>query len=296
MDQQLEGGGTITCSAPVVGTPRRLPWPGGGAALVSLANAHGVEFSMSIPRHACLFNFAGESHDHELTIDGQRVSHGKTNGSRINFCPAGQKYVGWGVRYRIEYLFTFMDPATLLASVGDALPAATTLRPAVGFNDSALWHLAHALRAECEHDGVTGPLYAETLGLALSMRLLQYQSGLGQAPARGRGGLAPWRLRRIIDYLGDNIAGSVALSDLAAIAELSPSHMARAFRTETGESPHRYHLRLRIERAKAMLSDSNLPLAEIALACGFPGQSHFTTMFRRATGITPGRFRERARI
>ncbi len=88
-----------------------------------------------------------------------------------------------------------------------------------------------------------------------------------------------------------HLAEDIGLDDLAAIADLSAKHFARAFRQSTGMPPHRWLIERRIDRAKALLMEGDLNLAEIALTCGFADQSHFTAAFRKSVGATPGIFR-----
>ncbi len=86
-------------------------------------------------------------------------------------------------------------------------------------------------------------------------------------------------------------AQDLALEELAALVSLSAKHFARAFRQSTGTPPHRWLIERRLDRAKAMLVEGDLDLAEIALACGFADQSHFTAAFRKLVGMTPGSYR-----
>ncbi|MFP2904675.1 helix-turn-helix domain-containing protein [Pyxidicoccus sp. 3LFB2] len=110
-------------------------------------------------------------------------------------------------------------------------------------------------------------------------------------PNRARGGLSPAALRRVHLFAIAHLEGPLQLADLAARAQLSPYHFARAFKSSTGETPRAYVERLRVEKAEGLMRDTALPLADIALACGFSSQSRFTTAFRRATGFTPARYR-----
>jgi AraC family transcriptional regulator len=103
--------------------------------------------------------------------------------------------------------------------------------------------------------------------------------------------LAPLRLARVKEYLDTHLAGELRLAEIAAVAELSPFHFARAFKHEVGVPPHQYLMQRRVHRARELLAGTQKSLAEIALACGFAGQSHFTTAFKRHTGIPPGAWR-----
>jgi AraC-like DNA-binding protein len=105
------------------------------------------------------------------------------------------------------------------------------------------------------------------------------------------GGL-PWsRLRRVVSYVQENLAGELRLAELGALVHMSPFHFARLFRKSTGVAPRQFVIRRRIEAAQALLAGQQSPIGEVALAVGFRSQSHFTNSFRRVTGVTPSRFR-----
>ncbi|MFP2924836.1 helix-turn-helix domain-containing protein [Pyxidicoccus sp. 3LG] len=113
-------------------------------------------------------------------------------------------------------------------------------------------------------------------------------------PNRARGGLSPAALRRVHLFAVAHLEGPLRLADLAERAQLSPYHFARAFKSSTGETPRAYVERLRVEKAAELIRGTELPLADIALACGFSSQSRLTTAFRRATGFTPALYRRGA--
>ena len=83
----------------------------------------------------------------------------------------------------------------------------------------------------------------------------------------------------------------ISLAELARACKLSPSHFARAFRQTTGQPPHRWLMEQRIEKAKQLLVDSTLSLAQIAWTCGFADQSHFTRVFAQLVQSSPGQWR-----
>jgi AraC family transcriptional regulator len=95
-----------------------------------------------------------------------------------------------------------------------------------------------------------------------------------------------------MQYIAANLKNDIRLSDLARVANFSTFHFARAFRKATGESPHRFVRGCRLERAKDLLAEDDMSVAEIALACNFSSQSSFTRAFTRAFGVSPGKFRE----
>lgn len=106
-----------------------------------------------------------------------------------------------------------------------------------------------------------------------------------------KGGLPPRLRRRVEDYIEAHLEEPIRISDLAELAHLSEFHFARMFKAATGEAPHTFLQRRRMERARRLLSDTRMPLAELALACGFASQSHFAACFRRNAGLTPRQYR-----
>jgi AraC-like DNA-binding protein len=110
-----------------------------------------------------------------------------------------------------------------------------------------------------------------------------------------RGGLSPAAMRRVREYIEAHLNDSMELAELSAIAGLSVFHFARQFKQTTGVTPHFYLVRRRVERAKELLTRTELSLSDIAFAAGFADQSHLTRHFRQLAGITPGQFRRSLR-
>ena len=114
-------------------------------------------------------------------------------------------------------------------------------------------------------------------------------------PARGDvGSLPSCRLRRVTEYIQQNLDKDLTLTELAAVVYMSPYHFARLFKYSTGVPPHRFVVRQRIAHARASLATPELSIAQISLRVGFRTPSHFATVFRRVLGITPGAYRAAA--
>ncbi len=142
--------------------------------------------------------------------------------------------------------------------------------------------------------GEIGALEADSLRLALASALVGLSGESGAARVH-RGGLAPHRLRRVIEYLEANLNQDLSLATLAAEAGLPPHHFCRAFRESVGLPPHRYLVERRVERAKGLIA-AGTPLVETALECGFANQQHLTVAFRKTTGMPPGRWRDDSKV
>jgi len=104
-------------------------------------------------------------------------------------------------------------------------------------------------------------------------------------------GLAPWQLRRVTALLAAIGQYSPSVRQLAEECGLSPRQFSRSFTRSTGLPPHRWVLERRIEMAKRLLLDPTRSLVDVALACGFASQSHFTRIFSGRVGRSPGSWR-----
>jgi AraC family transcriptional regulator len=141
-------------------------------------------------------------------------------------------------------------------------------------------------RTLIERGSAGDSLYAESVGQTLVMHIARLEP---QRPTVNA--LPKWRLKRVQEHIDAHLDECISLADLARVAGLSRMHFAAQFRAATGYRPHDYLLYQRIESAKAKLSTTDMPLAEIALTVGFQAQAHFSTVFKRLTGETPARWR-----
>jgi len=156
--------------------------------------------------------------------------------------------------------------------------------------DARLEALAPALVDAIAHAATIGPLFADQLTIAMALHLAEHYGGLHRPLAR-LGRLAPWQERRAREMIAANLVKEASVADVAAQCGLSVSHFARAFKASVGTTPHGWLQSQRLDRAKHLLSRTDLPLTAIAAHCGFADQSHFNRTFKRATGFAPGAWR-----
>jgi len=161
----------------------------------------------------------------------------------------------------------------------------------VGLDDPVVRHLLCSLLPATANPGEANALFMDHVALALTAHVAQVYGGMRERRSLPQGGLAPWQERRAKELMVHCLAEDVPLGRLAAECKLSIRHFSRAFRRTTGEAPHRWLLKRRVERACKLLSDHAMPLADIALACGFADQSHFTRVFSAMLGVSPGAWR-----
>lgn len=159
-----------------------------------------------------------------------------------------------------------------------------------GSPDETLLHLGLALVPAFKEPTKANRLFIDQVFLAASTYLISKHSAQ-QPLVSVRGGLTPWQAKTTMEFLAANIRSNVSLADLANLCDLSPPQFARLFKRSTGTSPYRWFIERRLALSKLMLKSTNDDLAEIALACGFADQSHFTRTFSRIVGLSPASWR-----
>jgi AraC family transcriptional regulator len=168
--------------------------------------------------------------------------------------------------------------------------------PGVGVMDQVVQQLTRLILPAFDHPDHVSELFADHISLALGSHIARIYGGMRSVVAPRQGGLAAWQERRAKELMSANLRGNVSSADLATECLLSAGHFARAFRHSTGLSPHQWLIQCRIEKAHALLHEGRLSLAEIARACGFADQSHFTKAYARRRGISPGAWRRQQEI
>jgi AraC family transcriptional regulator len=182
-----------------------------------------------------------------------------------------------------EFLAGVVDETTHLLNV--------ELRPTWTFEDQHIIGVMRALHADLEDGSPAGPLYGQSLGVALSHYLIRRYAVRNTREPNFRNGMPAARLHRVMDFIRQNCAKETRLWELAQVAEMSPHYFCELFKKSTGFSPYQYSLRCRMDRAKDFLKSRQLTVGQVAEATGFTDQSHFGKVFRRFVGVTPLEFR-----
>ncbi|WP_165186025.1 helix-turn-helix domain-containing protein [Caulobacter soli] len=127
---------------------------------------------------------------------------------------------------------------------------------------------------------------------ALCPSCLQIERDAPQ-PERHIGGLAPWQIKRVSAYVDDHLAERISLATVAAVARLSTSHFSRSFSKSLGSPFLQFLAQRRVAHAQTLMATTDRRLCDIALACGFADQSHFSRTFSRLAGESPAQWRRR---
>ena len=145
--------------------------------------------------------------------------------------------------------------------------------------------------SELNQQGSGDKLCAESLSNVLAVHLLRQYSTRKPQLKVYEGGLPKRQLLQIVDYIDEHLSQNIGLAELAQLLDISQFHFSRLFKQSVGISPYQYLLQQRIERAKQLLKQTDQPITDIALLCGFNSHSHLSKRFRQATGLTPRAYR-----
>lgn len=190
-----------------------------------------------------------------------------------------------------ELLVTVFAPADIERAADELLRRSSSeIVSAPCAVDPVILSMGTVLRGELLHSRIRDPLLVEAVGVVLIGHLVRRwssQPSLRQV----KGQLSPSQIRNTLEAIDSSMSSGIRVRDLANQAGVGTHQFTRLFRQTMGCSPYRFVMMRRIERARALLEETALPLAEIALELGFVSQSHFTSVFHREMRTTPQAYR-----
>ncbi len=249
-----------------------------GAAVIDVAPSNTIRLAMSLVdgRNARARN-------------GRMRDDRRHGGSVSIFSPTGGACVEVSGEADVVQLFLDQTFAEAMLEARFACP------PMLDLRDDAIRTLIMRVLVNSARRGPDDALMVDEDLHALALHIARQASRWrDQIGAPFRGGLAPAAFRRLEAMINAALdkASSTTLADMAAIASLSVSHFVRAFRQHTGDTPHKYLVRRRMERAVSLLRVAKVPLGDVADKVGFSTPAHFVATFRAAMGATPGAVRD----
>ena len=226
---------------------------------------------------------------------GASVVEGWSNPGTINLTPPGVEGI-WEASASSRAAVVVIRPEFLSRAIEEHWGADSSkveIKKQFLIRDPVIEAITLNLAREAAGGSPAGRLYVESGCEFLAHHLIYRYSSLSPTPPRSMGGLSSRRLRLVLEYIEDTLGQPIKLRELAALAGISARHFERAFRQSTGSSPHAYVMDRRLHRARDLLIDRpDLPIEQIALRLGFSSSSHFSSAFRRQTGLTPTDFRK----
>lgn len=235
-----------------------------------------------------LFWFAKGAGRLRANVDGRPINCTFPGKSQLAIFPAAIEIEGeWDAASTFEYTVVFLNPSF----VGERLHKAITNSTVAFEHDGLMRGLAELCREAANPDNVFN-LMAEGWSIQALAHISRI-SEAGEEQRAERGGLPSRSVRRIEEYVRENLSQPISLEELSEIAGLSKRHFLRSFQASVGMTPYKYVLALRIAEAKRQLSETSNSITDVALATGFGHAQHFSTSFRNAAGETPSSYRQR---
>jgi AraC family transcriptional regulator len=222
--------------------------------------------------------------------DGGPPQDGQLRRDNFSFRPSGIRFES-SIEAPVRFIQIVQHPNVYNDIVSEMIRGgAIDLEQRTGLHDPLVSQIFQTMANEIDH-GFHDTILVDALSTALAVRIVRHyvnQWAIRLAPSSG---LSRGRLQRVRDYIEVHLNDRLSLTDLAAVACLSPYHFSRSFKLALGVGPQRYVMQRRLERAKTLMRRTNQPIARIAQETGFSDQSHLTAVFHRETGVTPGRYR-----
>jgi AraC family transcriptional regulator len=208
-------------------------------------------------------------------------------------CLVPRHFETWVRTDDLHYLYLSVGISdAALAAACDGTRGDVELRRVESLVDARVGALAAAVNAERVAGFPSGRLFLDSVEQALAVALVNGYAVRHRSVQTHRGGLGSARLRRIKEFVDAKIEDELTLCEMAQAVELSTAHFSRMFRKSTGETPHQFLLRQRVERAKEMLRSADGRVMDVAVACGFKSQQHFAQVFRHVCGASPTEYRQ----
>jgi AraC family transcriptional regulator len=202
------------------------------------------------------------------------------------------RHVGeWVGLMNVSHLQLGISDAALMAC-SDGAYGEVEMRASRKFAEPRLSAMVAAVHAEMVAGFPSGRLFLDSVEQAMAVTLVNGHAVRHRPVQLYRGGLGSARLRRIRELVHAKMEDDLSLDEMAQSVGLSTAHFARMFRKSTGETPHQFVLRQRLERAKAMLRAPDARVIDVAVACGFKTQQHFAQVFRDVWGVSPTEYRQ----
>lgn len=250
----------------------------------------------AVPEPLIVWILSGTAVVEERELDGEwkanRVARGDfflTNSPR----PCELRWKAEGQEpFTVMHLYLGLAPVRqAVMEIFNEDSADAGLREISGASDPVLSQLLERVRDELTLQYKPSALYVQGIAQSLAVHIVRRYSNPSLRGSVHRGGLPAYKLKRVTDFLHEVLDEEFNLARLAAEAGLSEFHFCRAFKHSTGVTPSAYFIRLRIEKARRLLRETEKSVIEVGMEVGYSSPSHFAKVFRREVGVSPTQYR-----
>lgn len=221
----------------------------------------------------------------ERTLDGRIYKHSVKTGDIILIPAMAGVKASW--KGSSEFILLGFHPQIFPRVVDESIQFNPI--PQMGISDPLILQMGLALKQVLENH-VDNRLYVETMANALFVHLSQNYSTNKPVWQEYKKGLGQRKLQQVIDYIYTHLERDLSLLELANLVQISPHYFSLLFKQSTGLAPHQYVIKIRVDRAKQLLLQGKISIADIAQIVGFANQSHLNLHFKRLVGVTPKQF------
>ena len=165
------------------------------------------------------------------------------------------------------------------------------LRDISAFTDPALESWMEQLRGELMRRRAS-PLYVQGIAQSIAIHLARHYAEMVSESRSGSPSLPGYKLRQVLDWMGEHLTEEFNLEKLAAQVGLSRFYFNRLFKSAMGVSPSRYHTTLRMDEARRLLRETKKSVLDVGLDVGYANPSHFARAFRKETRLSPSDYRQ----
>jgi AraC family transcriptional regulator len=267
---------------------RPRAWTGASLDVFRIAS---LDCVTALPDHLISVQVSGGASLYQRR--GRQEVQKQMSQGEVIITPAGEpkvwRRVGEGTVLVIEVNAGFLDG--VLEQATGRSGARAELRDNFGIRDAYIERCATAMWEELRDGQLGGRMYAEATITQLAVHLLRHHAGV-QVPSEMPQRISSHKLRIAKAYIEENLGADLAVEVIARAAGMSAFHFAHAFSDAVGMPPHRYVMRRRLEMAKALLRETQLPLGQIAQRVGYSSASHFSVGFQKLMQLSPSEYRK----
>jgi len=225
-----------------------------------------------------------------------------TGGGPLRYAPSGNVFLeppdipfharGTIGHFRVIRCCFTQDPFQETTGIGDW--GELELSSCLNIKEPSVVSALNRLAREALEPGFASDVLVDSVATWIMIELSRYLQRSKDRDSGGPSKMTAWQLRQTMDYINDRYGLPLTVAELADQRGFSPRHLQRVFKSTTGQSVHGCIEQIRMQKARALLSDGDASIKQIAAQVGFSGTASFSAAFRRATGETPGSFRRQS--